>query len=178
MTVTASAYCVCYVASRSLGFVLPNLSHWERFRDFFVQKRIERFHALLGEIPNAAVSDTCDANVRIGEFRAVALRMRGAMMAQPYFLAFRVSELALIRKTVADFLACLNDAVPDLERLSRIRRSLERSLGAIETKWPNADVWGRLQRSIDYYCRDLALGTPLEIDEAIENVLGPKLPGE
>ena len=76
-----------------------------------------------------------------------------------------------IRKSLVAFQELLNAERLELARLAALRRELGRCQHIVERKWFNQSRWNIL-RTVDHFCRNPALGDPLNIDEAIKRFTG------
>jgi len=166
----AKVYCLCFIAERSVDFASTNLSLWRDLLTFFSAERTRWFADLFDTLPNVPSAGKRQI-LSDNPFYLTWLRLWANFKPCPSLFGFDEGEIALVRTSLAAFQELLHFERPELTELTALRRNLGICQFIVERKWYNRSRWDVL-RTVDHFCRNPALGEPLDPDTAIGKFIG------
>jgi hypothetical protein len=166
----ASAYCLCFIAERSVDFAAVNPSIWPEFLAFFSPERRRSFDNVRNQIPNAHDSKSKPNLSNPNTFLVMMLRIWATLRSCPSFFSLDEAESQFIRSSLEEFQELLRLDSPDTVRLSTVRRNLGNCQWIIEKKWLKRDAWEVL-RKVDHFCRNPLVGETFDFDFAVKTFL-------
>lgn len=167
----AIVYCLCFMAERSVDFVVANPSHWLKAAAFFTSERISLFEQAVRSMPSLYRTKRQPLSTQTkGWFLYTMLQMWASVKPCPDVFKFNETDIAFITNSINDLLDLLHHDSPNIELLTTIRRNLGICQSIIEKKWFNREAWDML-RQVDHYCRNPIMGVPIELHTAVSDFI-------
>lgn len=167
----AKTYCLCFIAERSVDLLLSNPSLWSDFVAYFVPDRSRWFEDLYRELPHVPALSVPFARASFGDARLALMHIWSLLRPSPSTFKFDADQIAFLRTSLDSFVRLLDSEGAGVEQLVAVRKDLSECQFQIERQWFNLRRWNML-RKVDHFCRNEALGEPIDIETAARNFCG------